>query len=267
MPNFQKDAFRTPFGRNNFLRSTRDVKTESYTFAAASLPVVTIDGSADQKVLQPGVVLAKITSGTHIGKVGPYQKGSGAAGAAAVNEVQTITRTSTGGTVTFAFSGSGASVAVVATAAGMTAALIQAALEGLTTIDPGDVAVAGAAGGPFTATFGGQYAGINVPMITVDNTAATGGTVTVAETTPGSAATNVGGATDGRGDPANIVGINNTFLPWQLMDRDVEVASVYECTAVQAWCFEMDASGLFIALTNTTANAMRGVKGMDIHFK
>ena len=149
MPDFRKDAFRTPFGRNNFLRSTRDFKTESYTVAAASVTAETIDGSADQKILQTGEALAKITSGGDAGKVGPVQAG----------------------------------------------------------------------------------------------------------------------VADGRQTAANIVGLNNTFLPWQLMERDVEVAVIYECTAVQAWCFERDAAGARIALTNTTADAMRGVKGMDIHFK
>lgn len=150
MPSFTAGpGFRTPFGRNNFLRSTQDVKTESYTVAAASVPLETIDGATDQKLLQPGEVLAKITSGPDAGKVGPFQAG----------------------------------------------------------------------------------------------------------------------AADGREDTANIVGLNNTFLPWQLMERDVEVAAVYECTAVQGWCFERDAAGARLALTNATADAMRGTRGLDIHFK
>jgi hypothetical protein len=41
---------------------------------------------------------------------------------------------------------------------------------------------------------------------------------------------------------------------------------MYECTAVQAWCTERDAAGARIALTNTTADAMRSVKTMDIMF-
>jgi len=143
----------TPFGRNEFLRSTRDIKTESYTFAASTLPAVTIDSVTGQKILQPGLVLAKITSGGESGKVGPFQAG----------------------------------------------------------------------------------------------------------------------VTDGRQTLANIVGLNMTFLPWQLMERDVEVAAVYECTAVQGWCFELDAGGLYIALTNTTAAALQrggaAGKGIDITFK
>ena len=149
MPSYDPGgAPRTPFGKNVFLRSTRDVKTESYTLSAASVPTETIDG-VTQKVLQSGEILAKITSGGEAGKVGPFQAG----------------------------------------------------------------------------------------------------------------------VTDGRQTAANIVGICNTFLPWQLLEHDVEVAAVYECTAVQAWCFERDAAGARIALTNTNADAMRGVKGMDVHFK
>jgi hypothetical protein len=64
MPSFVKGGgVNTPFGRNEFLRSTRGIKTESYTLAAASVPAVTIDGNPGQKILQPGTVLAKITSG------------------------------------------------------------------------------------------------------------------------------------------------------------------------------------------------------------
>lgn len=138
-----------PFGKNVFLRSTQDVKTESYTLAASTVALETVNGVANQKVLQSGEILAKITSGPETGKVGPFQAG----------------------------------------------------------------------------------------------------------------------ATDGRQTLTNIVGINNTFLPWQLLERDVEVSAVYECTAVQGWCFERDAAGVRIALTNTTADAMRGVKGLDVHFK
>lgn len=138
-----------PFGKNAYLRSTQDVKKESYTLAASTVPLETVNGVANQKILQSGEVLAKITSGPEAGKVGPFQAG----------------------------------------------------------------------------------------------------------------------ATDGRQTAANIVGINDTFLPWQLLERDVEVAATYEATAVQGWCFERDAAGLRIALTNATADAMRGVKGLDIHFK
>lgn len=138
-----------PFGSNEYLRSTQDVKKESYTLAASTVPLETVNGVANQKLLKPGEVLAKITSGPEAGKVGPFQAG----------------------------------------------------------------------------------------------------------------------VTDGREAVANIVGLNDTFLPWQLLERDVEVAATYEATAVQGWCFERDAAGARITLTNTTADAMRGVKGLDVMFK
>lgn len=138
-----------PFGKNVYLRSTQDVKKESYTVSAASVALETVNGKADQKILQSGETMAKITSGPEAGKVGPFQAD----------------------------------------------------------------------------------------------------------------------ATDGRQTVANIVGINDTFLPWQLLERDVEIAVTYEATAVQGWCFERNTAGARIALTNTTADAMRGTKGLDIHFK
>lgn len=141
----------TPFGVNEFLRSTKEgqIQTDSYTVAASSVPARTIDGNPNQKILQPGTVMAKITSGAEAGKVGPFQAG----------------------------------------------------------------------------------------------------------------------VTDGREDTANIVGLDLTFLPWQLIERDVEISCVYDCVAIQGWCKELDAAGNEIVLTNATADAMRGTKGLDIKFK
>jgi hypothetical protein len=139
----------TPFGKKEYLRSTRGTKFESYTCAASTVPARTIDSNTGQKILQPGTVIAKITSGADSGKVGPFQ-----------------------------------------------------------------AAVA-----------------------------------------------------DGRQTVGNIVGLNDTFLPWQLIERDVEIGVLYTGVAVQAWCTELDAGGLEITLTNTTRDAMRGVVGMDILFK
>lgn len=149
MPSFAKGGgLREPFGSNEYLRSTQDVKKDPYTFSAASLPTETIDG-VTQKVLKPGEVIAAITSGPEAGKVGVFQAG----------------------------------------------------------------------------------------------------------------------ATDGRQTLANIVGVNDTWLPWQLMEHDNEIAVTYEATCRQAWCTERDAGGARVALTNTTADAMRGLKGLDVRFK
>lgn len=78
-------------------------------------------------------------------------------------------------------------------------------------------------------------------------------------------------ATDGRQTAANIVGLNDTFLPWQTIERDVEISVAYEVSAVQGWCFEYDGANALITLTNATAAAMQrggaAGKGVDINFK
>ena len=156
MPGFTKGGGNTtPFGRNEILRSVRDVKTESFMFAKSSMPARTIDGVGGQKILQPGLVLAKITS---------------AAGTSTADDVGKV--------------------------------------------------------GPFQA-----------------------------------------GVTDGRQTLANIVGVNFTFLPWQLVERDTEVAAIYEAALVQAWLKELDAGGAEIVLTNTTAAALVASKALAITFR
>lgn len=260
MPGFTKNAFATPFGRNVYLRSTQDVKTDSYTVAAETVPATTIDGFAGQKVLQPGTVMAKITSGDNLGKIGPY-RGEGGAG---TNEAQTvtITGTPTGGTFTLTYSGE----TTTAIAYNAVAAAVQAALLALDAFDANDVVVTGGPGPgtPYVVTFADDFGGQNVDQMSATSSLTGGSTpaVAVTTTTPG-----VAGATDGRQTAANIVGICNTFLPWQLMERDVEIAVVYEASVVQANCLEYNAAGSVIALTNTTATAMVAQKTMDIKFR
>jgi hypothetical protein len=118
------------------------------------------------------------------------------------------------------------------------------------------------------------FAKAGIPAVTIDGFAGQKvlqpGTA-IAKITSGGDAGKVGvfsaGATDGRQTAANLVGICNTFLPWQLIHRDVEIAVAYAGTGVQAWCFEYDAGNLRIALSNTTADALRSTKGLDLLFK
>lgn len=139
---------RTPFGKNAYLRSTKDVKTESYTLSSAAFPAnYTVDGE-EKKILQPGTVIASITSGPNTGKVGPFQAA----------------------------------------------------------------------------------------------------------------------ATDGRQTAANIVGIADTFVPWQLEYRDVEIAVVYEASVVAAWCIEHNAAGDAIPLSGATQTAIEGAANLSILF-
>ena len=117
-------------------------------------------------------------------------------------------------------------------------------------------------------------AGATVPARTIDGAPGQKilqkGTV-LAKVTSGPDAGKVGprqvGATDGREVLTNIVGLCDTFLPWQLIERDVEVGAAYECVAVQGWCVELDAAGAEVVLPDATADAMRGTKGLDILFK
>ncbi|MEU0216849.1 hypothetical protein ABZ281_17770, partial [Streptomyces sp. NPDC006265] len=97
-----------------------------------------------------------------------------------------ITGDPTGGTYTLTFDGQ--------TTAGIpyntSAAGVQAALEGLSNVDPGDVACVGGPhpGTPITVTFTGQHAGTDVTELTGDATGLTGGTtpdVVITTTTPG----------------------------------------------------------------------------------
>lgn len=66
--------YRATFGKSEFLGST-DYLSESGTLAASTVPSTTIDGFS-QKVLQPGCVLARITSGGETDKVGPFDSGA-----------------------------------------------------------------------------------------------------------------------------------------------------------------------------------------------
>lgn len=104
------------------------------------------------------------------------------------NEVQTIsiTGTPTGGTFTLTFKGQ--TTAPIPYNA--SAAAIQTALEGLGTIQAGQVAVTGGAlpGTPAVVTFTGLLGGRDVPLMTANSGALTGGTsptVTVTATTAG----------------------------------------------------------------------------------
>lgn len=144
MPSFDTSGsgLRTPFGKNQYLRSTQDVKFESAMCAMTGVPTVDIDGST-QKVLQPGTLIAKITSGPDAGKFGAFDSG----------------------------------------------------------------------------------------------------------------------ATDGRQTAANVVGINDTFLPWQLLERDVEIAYAYDASVVQAWCIEYVA-GVATPLSNATRDAILALPGL-----
>lgn len=118
-----------------------------------------------------GIGLAKITA---TGLYGPYN---------VTDEVQTLTVGGSGLT-SFTITYSGQTTASLDDQA--TAAEVQAALEALSNLAPGDVVVTGAAGGPWTLTFGGTLIDTNVAAVTTTPTGGSG-TVVVATTTAGGA--------------------------------------------------------------------------------
>lgn len=103
------------------------------------------------------------------------------------NEVQTVTisGTPTGGSFTLDYNGQ----PTVDIAYNATASAVQTALQNLSNIGSGNVAVTGSAGGPYTVTFQGTLAAANVAQLTAANNL-TGGTspaVAVATGTQGTA--------------------------------------------------------------------------------
>lgn len=259
MPSFLAGPnYATPFGRNQFLRSTQDVKTQSRTAAMGVITSQTIDTWPNQKVLPQGMVMATILTGDDAGKVGPYQP----AVQGAATETVTINGSPTGGTFTLTLDGD----VTAAIAHNPAAADIQSALEALEDVTPGgeDLTVTGT--GPFTVHFTttGRYAEAQPTLAHTDSlTGGSSPTVSLGSYTDASAAT---GATDGRGDIKNVVGINNTFLPWQLAQRDVEIAVVVECWAVEAWCLMYDHSGTAVAIDDATADAIASSNRLNIRF-
>lgn len=106
---------------------------------------------------------------------------------ASANEVQTLTRTATGGTFKLSITlegrtGTTAPIAFDATDAEVKAALTKKGSTIENIIKDGDVTVSGDA-----ITFAGRLVGADLPLLVIDGANLTGGTVTVAETTPGDA--------------------------------------------------------------------------------
>lgn len=131
----------------------------------------------------PGVLLLKPVRGQFVdGVLRPVH---------GINEVQTVTVTGSpvSGTFTLTFAGQTTS----AIALGATAQVVQAALVALSNVNIGDLTVSGADGGPYTVTFGGDLAGLNVAQMTA-TPSFTGGTapgVTVATTRSGDPGTGI----------------------------------------------------------------------------
>jgi hypothetical protein len=164
---------------HSWLASAEGTQSQrSCTIAVASLTEGTHypDG-----YIPDGTPVALATSGTYSGKAVPM--------GARANEAQTvtITGTPTGGTFTLTFDGE----TTAAIAYNAAASAVQTALEGLSNVTAGDVAVTGGPGPgtPYVVTFsGGDEAGTNVPQMTASGASLTGGSspaVAVTTTTAG----------------------------------------------------------------------------------
>lgn len=247
-PSFNKQigGATVPFGRREILRSDRGILTESYTLCAATIPSQTIDGNPGQKIVQPGLILAKITSGPNAGSVGPFQ-------AVGTQEVQTATPSAAASGGSYKYSFDGAQTAAILYNDPI--ATVQTKLNALLTIAAkGGVTVTGgipSAGTATTITFSGPQ-GQDVSQITVDATALTGATIAMATSTQG-----VAGANDGRQTLTNIVGLNFTFDPWKTRYHDTVISVLYGGQVIQGWCSQMLGDGTLIVPTTATIQAMQ----------
>lgn len=115
--------------------------------------------------------------------IAAFAYGVAAAPTGGTDEVQTETVTASGGTRTLTVQVGANSQTTTALAWDADAATIQAALEALSNVAPGDITVTGT--GPYVYTFGGAYDGQDVNTISVNTFNLTGGTSTFVVTTPG----------------------------------------------------------------------------------
>lgn len=223
----KNDTTRTPVGKNVYLRSTDDIKTDSFTMAMGGIPETVVDGieaSVTNKELTSNVA-ELTTSAAHGFSVGDNVYV--AIGDPVFDGHHVITAVGT--TTTFSYERINANV--------------------------------GSAADTGTAIANGDRRKILQP-----------GTL-IASITSGADDGKVGvfsaAASDGRQTVANVVGVTDTFLPWELTERDAPIAVVYEATVVQAWCFEYDASDQPIALSNTTRDAIiaAGIVGLQLNYR
>jgi hypothetical protein len=191
MPRLASETYGTGdqswLGSTHGLYNSRSVAPDPALFTAAAYP----DG------VPSGTPLGEVTA---TGLFGPYTGDSS-------DEVQTLTEGGSGLT-SYTITFSGQTTASIDDDA--TAAQVQAALEALSNVEPGDVTVTGGplASGAFSVAFGGQYANTDVPAMTTTPTGGTG-TVVVATGTAGGADVGSDGrqilagflVTDQRADP------------------------------------------------------------------
>lgn len=183
-----------------------------------------------------------VLSGTPIGIItatglaGPYAGDS-------TDEVQVLTEGGSGLT-SFTVTFGGQTTTAIAAAA--TAATVQAALEALSTIGAGNVAVTGSTSGPYTLTFQGALANTNVAQVTATPTGGTG-TITPSTTTAGGA----DASSDGREILAGFL-LTDQKAPgtggWPMLDHGRIVVNKLP---IQFVATGHNTSGTFVFITST----------------
>jgi hypothetical protein len=174
------------FGNQNhrWLGSARGL--ESTRTAVLKVAALTAGTHFPNGYLPDGLPLALATSGTYSGFFVPM--------AARASEVQTVTLGGTTLGVTYTLTLEGQTTGAIAFDA--TAAAVQAALDLLSNVNPGDVVVtgsSGASGGVYTLTFGGARSGQDVPALTYTSSlTGTNPTITIATATAGGPAASDG---------------------------------------------------------------------------
>jgi hypothetical protein len=179
---------------------------------------------------------------------------------AAVNDVQTMTLTATGGTLIIGYAGGlggngNELTGSIAASASLTAATIQTAINALPNVGLNkaglpNVLVTGSAGGPFTFTAQNDLAGRLLPLFTTDaSSALTGGTATWAHTTPGARAGGVFTAVAGLTDMVfpntkkdvkettnfDSTGLTKEYIGGYINPGDVAVNAMWNGGATQDW--------------------------------
>ena len=182
--------------------------------------------------------------------------------AAGTNEVQTFTASGTWTSGTYAITFQGQTTAPIAYDA--TAANVVTALNLLSNIDSGDVTATGAnplGTTPLVVTFatGGRYAGVNVPLMSIDVSSIVGAghACVVTETTKGAYSANPGGLTDIYAVRFGLDAFHGVAVPGKLINwwmPDFSVAGAVKTG-------EVEMGPVSVALKDTrSAGVLRNVK-------
>ncbi|MFE1767195.1 hypothetical protein ACFW81_23630 [Streptomyces angustmyceticus] len=192
-----------------------------------------------RNVMKSGIPLGKVTAS---GLYAPYS------GPTSETQTVTISGSPTGGTFTLTFSGQTTS----AIAYNATAAVVQAALEALSNVAPGDVTVTGNAGGPYTVVFAGAYLSDDVSQMTASASLTGGSSPAVAVTT-----NTAGGAASASDGTQTLAGF--------LVDHIYFNPGSAKAAGALLWRGEIFAAKLPVPMDPT--NIASTAPGVNIHYR